>query len=39
VIKTPNVVMETTSETNPGVIRPAGDDNFVHVIMPMHLGG
>jgi len=39
VIKTPNVVLETTSETNPGVIRPAGDENFVHVIMPMHLGG
>ncbi len=39
VIKTPNVVLETTSETSPGVIRPIGDDNFVHVIMPMHLGG
>ncbi len=22
----------------PGVIRPVGDDNFLHVIMPMHLG-
>ncbi|MGB9641522.1 MAG: hypothetical protein ACPL4H_11480 [Anaerolineales bacterium] len=39
VIKTPNVILETTSETNPGVLRPVGDENFVHVIMPMHLGG
>ena len=38
VIKTPNVALETTSETSPGVIRPVGEDNFVHVIMPMHLG-
>ena len=22
----------------PGVIRPVGDDAFLHVIMPMHLG-
>jgi hypothetical protein len=21
-----------------GVIRPVGEDNFTHVIMPMHLG-
>jgi DNA polymerase-3 subunit beta len=39
VIKTPNVALETTSDTSPGVIRPVGDDNFTHVIMPMHLGG
>ncbi len=39
VIKTPNVLLETTSETNPGVIKPAGDADFVHIIMPMHLGG
>ncbi|MFZ5809376.1 MAG: DNA polymerase III subunit beta [Chloroflexota bacterium] len=39
VIKTPNVALETSSETNPGVIRPVGEENFVHVIMPMHLGG
>ncbi len=38
VIKTPNVALETTAETSPGVIRPVGEDNFVHVIMPMHLG-
>jgi len=38
VIKTPNVALETTIETAPGVIRPVGEDNFLHVIMPMHLG-
>jgi len=38
VIKTPNVALETTADTSPGVIRPVGDNNFLHVIMPMHLG-
>jgi DNA polymerase III subunit beta len=38
VIKSPNVALETTVDTSPGVIRPVGDDNFLHVIMPMHLG-
>ncbi len=38
VIKTPNVALETTLDTAPGVIRPVGEDNFLHVIMPMHLG-
>jgi DNA polymerase-3 subunit beta len=38
VIKTPNVALETTADTSPGVVRPVGEDNFVHVIMPMHLG-
>lgn len=38
VINSPNVALETTSETSPGVIRPIGEDNFTHVIMPMHLG-
>ena len=37
VIKTPNVVLETTAGTSPGVIKPAGEMNFLHVIMPMHL--
>ncbi len=37
VIKTPNVALETISDTSPGVIRPVGEDNFLHVIMPMHL--
>lgn len=38
VIKTPSVALETNTETSPGVIRPVGEDHFLHVIMPMHLG-
>ncbi|MEJ5223409.1 MAG: DNA polymerase III subunit beta [Anaerolineales bacterium] len=38
VIKTPNVALETSAPNTPGVIKPVGDDNFLHVIMPMHLG-
>lgn len=42
VIHTPNVAVETTSDTSPGVIRPVGAEDgqgeFLHVIMPMHLG-
>lgn len=39
IINTPNVALEITSDTSPGIIRPVGEDNFTHVIMPMHLGG
>jgi DNA polymerase-3 subunit beta len=38
VIKTPNVAIETSAANAPGVIRPVGDEHFLHVIMPMHLG-
>jgi DNA polymerase-3 subunit beta len=38
VIKSPNVALETSASNAPGVIRPVGDENFLHVIMPMHLG-
>ena len=38
VIKTPNVSLETNTDTSPGVLRPIGEDGFLHVIMPMHLG-
>ena len=42
VIKTPNVALETTVDTSPGVVRPVGPadgtSDFLHVIMPMHLG-
>jgi len=38
VIKSPNVALETNANNTPGVIRPVGDDQYVHVIMPMHLG-
>jgi len=36
---TPQVVLETSSPSSPGMIRPVGDDSFTHVIMPMHIGG
>jgi DNA polymerase-3 subunit beta len=38
VIKSPNVALETTTATAPGVFRPMGGQDFLHVIMPMHLG-
>jgi DNA polymerase-3 subunit beta len=38
VIRTPNVALETSAPNAPGVVRPVGDDAFLHVIMPMHLG-
>ena len=38
VIKTPNVALETSAPNAPGVVRPVGDEQFLHVIMPMHLG-
>ncbi len=38
VIHTPNTALETTVETSPGILRPVGEENFLHVIMPMHLG-
>ena len=38
VIKTPDVALETSADTSPGVIHPVGEDSFLHVIMPMHLG-
>lgn len=36
VIDTPQVVLETTQPGRPGVIRPLGSSEFLHVIMPMH---
>jgi len=38
VLNTPQVALETTQFTDPGVIKPVGDDDFVHIIMPMHFG-
>jgi DNA polymerase-3 subunit beta len=38
VIRTPNVALETSAPNAPGVVRPVGDDQFLHVIMPLHLG-
>ncbi|MCW5877492.1 MAG: DNA polymerase III subunit beta [Anaerolineales bacterium] len=38
VMKSSDVALETTAPAAPGVIRPVGDQDFLHVIMPMHLG-
>ena len=39
VIDTPNVALETSAATSPGVIRPmGGNDDYLYVCMPMHLG-
>ena len=38
VMKSADVALETTAATAPGVIRPVGNGDFLHVIMPMHLG-
>ena len=38
VMHTPNIALETNTNNAPGVVRPVGDDDYVHVIMPMHLG-
>jgi len=38
VIKEEQVVLETSGATSPGVVRPAGRDDFIHVIMPMSTG-
>ena len=38
VVRTSNVALETNANNSPGIIRPVGDENFTHVIMPMHLG-
>jgi DNA polymerase-3 subunit beta len=37
VVDAAQVALETTSSASPGVLRPVGDEDFVHVIMPMHL--
>ncbi len=37
VIDAPQTALETTAPKAPGVIKPVGDDNFLHVVMPMHL--
>ncbi len=37
VLTSQQVGLETNAPTNPGVIRPVGDDGFIHVIMPLHV--
>jgi DNA polymerase III subunit beta len=38
VITTPNVALEVSSATSPGVIRPVTRDDYLYVAMPMHIG-
>jgi len=35
VMETPQVALETTTPNEPGVLKPVGDNDFVHIIMPM----
>lgn len=35
VLRESQVALETTSPSSPGVLRPVGVDNYVHVVMPM----
>lgn len=35
VLDAQQVLLETTSPSSPGVIRPVGDERYVHVVMPM----
>jgi DNA polymerase-3 subunit beta len=38
IIKTADVSLETNAANTPAMIKMVGDDRFLHVIMPMHLG-
>jgi len=35
VLSEAQVALETTSPSSPGVVRPVGADNYIHVVMPM----
>lgn len=37
VVNTPNVALETTAPAAQGVVRPLGEEDFLHVIMPINL--
>ncbi len=40
VVGSPQVALELTTPSSPGVFRPVGTETeFTHVVMPMHLGG
>jgi DNA polymerase-3 subunit beta len=38
ILRAPQIVLETSSSASPGVFQLVGRDDFVHVIMPMHIG-
>jgi DNA polymerase-3 subunit beta len=35
VIAKEEVALETTTSSSPGVIRPVGDESYIHIVMPM----
>jgi len=37
VVDAAQVLLETTTASSPGVIKPVGSEDFTHVIMPMHI--
>ncbi len=37
ILHSPQVAIETTGTTSPGMIKAVGRDDFTHVIMPMHI--
>jgi DNA polymerase-3 subunit beta len=37
VIDSAEVSLQTTGPSSPGVIKPVGEDGFIHVVMPMHI--
>jgi DNA polymerase-3 subunit beta len=38
VLHAPQVAIETAGSSSPGVFKAVGRDDFIHVIMPMHIG-
>ncbi|MFW5941960.1 MAG: DNA polymerase III subunit beta [Chloroflexota bacterium] len=38
VVGSPQVALETTSSVEPGVVKSVGEDDFLHIIMPMQFG-
>lgn len=37
VMSSPQIILTTSTASSPGVLRPVGSDDFVHVIMPIHI--
>jgi len=35
ILRESQVALETTNPSSPGVLRPVGNDNYIHVVMPM----
>ncbi len=38
VVGSPQVALETTTSVEPGVVKSVGEDDFLHIIMPMQFG-